>query len=118
MQYPFLKEELSNITLKFENDENYTFSFYFDRLPRDNSFEKYFIKKFDKYIINNLPIPKIKTIYEEYKQETDPNYKPKRKMEKIKWDYESLERIIKCKVDEDNKKNVMYQSSFSPRDLL
>ena len=40
IQYPFLKEELSNITLKFENDENYTFSFYFDRLPRDNSFEK------------------------------------------------------------------------------
>ena len=83
-QYPFLKEELSNITLKFENDENYTFSFYFDRLPRDNSFEKYFIKKFDKYIINNLHLPNIQTIYEEYKQKNDQNYKLKRKMETIK----------------------------------
>ena len=117
IQYPFLKEELSNITLKFENDENYTFSFYFNRALGGNKlFEQYFIKKLNKYIINNLPLPNIKTIYEEYKQENDPNYKPKRKMEKIKWDYESLERIIKCKVDEDNKKNVMYQSSFSPRD--
>ena len=116
IQYPFLKEELSNITLQFEDGENYTFSFYFNELYGSNSFEKYFIKKVDKYIINNLPLPNIKIIYEEYKQETDPNYKPKRKMDTIKWDYESKRGLIKCKVDEDNKKNVMYQSSFSPRD--
>ena len=113
-QYPFLKEELSNITLKFEDSENYTFSYYFNHGPRDNSFEKYFIKRLDKYIINNLPLPNIKTIYDEYQKENDPNYNPKRKMETIKWDYESLEGIIKCKIDEDNKKNVMYLSSFSP----
>ena len=59
-------------------------------------------------------MPNIKTIFEEYKQKNDPNYKPKRKMETIKWDYESKEGIIKCKIDEDNKKNVMYQSSFGP----
>ena len=45
IQYPFLKEELSNITLKFENGENYTFSFYFNQLWGPNTFEKYFIKK-------------------------------------------------------------------------
>ena len=112
-QYPFLKEELSNITLKFENDENYTFSFYFKAIYEGNSFEKYYIKILDKYIINNLPLPNIQTIYEEYKQKNDPNYKQKRKMETIKWDYYK-EGIIKCKIDEDNKKNVMYQSSFSP----
>ena len=109
-QYPLLKEELSNITLKFENDENYTFSFYFKFIDADNSFEKYYIKILDKYYINNLPLPNIKAIFEEYKQKNDPNYKPKRKMETIKWDYESKEGIIKCKIDEDNKKNVMYQS--------
>ena len=102
--------------MKFEDGENYTFSYYFNNLLEDDSFEKYFIKKVDKYIINNLPLPKIKTIYEEYEKENDPNYKQKRKMDTIKWDYENLEGIIKCKVDEDNKKNVMYQSSFHPRD--
>ena len=115
VQYPLLKEELSNITLKFEDGENYTFSFYFNLINADNSFEKYYIKILDNYYINNLPLPNIKTIYEEYKQKNDPNYKPKRKMETIKWNYESKEGIIKCKIDEDNKKNVMYQSSFGPR---
>ena len=88
--------------------------FYFNLINADNSFEKYYIKILDKYNINKLPLPNIKTIYEEYKQKNDPNYKQKRKMETIKWDYESKEGIIKCKIDEDNKKNVMYQSSFGP----
>ena len=30
-------------------------------------------------------------------KKNDPNYKTKRKMETIKWDYESKEGIIKCK---------------------
>ena len=37
-------------------------------------------------------------------------------MDTIKWDYESKRGLIKCKVDEDNKKNVMQQISFSPDD--
>ena len=67
-QYPLLKEELSNITLKFEDGENYTFSFYFNLINADDSFEKYYIKILDKYNINKLPLPNIKTVYEEYKQ--------------------------------------------------
>ena len=60
--FPFLKEELSNITLKFEDGENYTFSFCFNHVLGDKSFEKYYIKK----LINILLIIYHYQIYKQF----------------------------------------------------
>ena len=118
-EYPFFKEELSNIKLIFEDFEDgkeYNFSFFFNKYTGDAPFEDYYIKKINKYILNHIPLPSQSQVYKEYKEKNDPNYKPKRKMDQMEWDYKSKNGLIKCKVDEDNKKNVMLQKSFSPED--
>ena len=116
--YPFLKEELSNIKLEFEDGKEYNFSFSFNNnVIGDTSFEEYYIKTINKYIINHIPLPSRKQIYKEYKEKNDPNYKPKRKMDEIEWDYKIKNGLIECKVDEDNKKNVMVQKSFDSKDF-
>ena len=120
MEYPFLKEELSNIKLEFENKDEYTFNYTFKTAMDDSRFIKYYNKRIERDIQFNSPFINIRKIYKEYKEyleEIDPKYKPKRKIDTIDWDYECQFEYIKCKVDEVNKKNVMIQVSFSPLDI-
>ena len=119
IEYPFLKEELSNIKLEFENGDEYTFNYTFNYLGGSN-FIKYYNKRIERDIPFGSPFINIRKIYKEYKQykeAIDPKYKPKRKIDTIDWDYECQFEYIKCKVDEVNKKNVMIQVSFSPLDI-
>ena len=71
------------------------------------------MKKINFNIINNIPIQSLELIKEEFKHQNDTNYKKKRKLDNIDWDYSNKEGDIKCKIDHENKKNVLYQSSFN-----
>ena len=114
---PFFKEELSNIKLEFEDGDEYIFNYTFKSINGDMEFRKYYKKIIERQIQFGSPFINIKKIYKEYKEENDPKYKPKRKIDSIDWDYQSQFRYIKCKVDKANQKNVMYQESFSPLDI-
>ena len=116
-EFPFFKEELSNIKLEFEDGEEFTFNFTLNSIVGDSEFREYYQKKLKRQIPFYSPFINIREIYKQYKQKTDPNYKTKRKIDEIDWDYVSEDELIKCRVDEDNKKNVMFQQSFAPDDI-
>ena len=115
MRYPFLKEELSNIKIVFEDDEELTVDY---SMPSDDDFDSpefanYYLKKVKFDIINNIPTESLSSIKEEFKYRNDLNYKMRRKLDDIDWDIKGEKNMIKCKVDHENKKNVLYQNSIS-----
>ena len=103
--------------MEFEDGDEYIFNYTFKSINGDMEFRKYYKKIIERQIQFGSPFINIKKIYKEYKEENDPKYKPKRKIDSIDWDYQSQFRYIKCKVDKANQKNVMYQESFSPLDI-
>ena len=113
IETPFFKEELSNIKLEFEDGEEYTFNYTFSEYVSTTAIQRYYLEKLNKNINNNLPPPNYRAVYEEFKFKYKSNNKKVRKMETVEWDLESKEGQIKCKVDEDYKKNVFFQNSFS-----
>ena len=115
IQYPLLKEELSDIKIIFENDEELTIDY---SITSEKDFEttklsEYYLKKVNFNIINNIPIQSLESIKKEFKHQNDSNYKKRRKLNDIDWDYSNKGGDIKCKIDHENKKNVLYQSSFN-----
>ena len=118
MLYPFLKEELSNINIIFENDEELAIDYFLHSMDdlEPPGLKEYYLKKIKFNIINNLPIQSLDSIQEEFIHQNDTNYKKRRRLDDIYWDFEDNEGIIKCKVDYENKKNVLYQNSFYPKD--
>ena len=116
MRFPYKEEDLP-ISIKFEGEEllelNFTLSKYRATTVEFNSFllnEQ--IDSFKK----NIPIPTFKEVEKKYKLKKGLiNLKEKRKIqedEEIQWDLENLEESIKCKVDEKNKLNILFQTSF------
>ena len=64
MRYPFLKEELSNIKIVFEDDEELTVDY---SMPSDDDFDSpefanYYLKKVKFDIINNIPTESLSSI--------------------------------------------------------
>ena len=102
----------------FENDENFTVDYLFYLVDDYNpsGLSKYYMKKVKYNIINNLQIPSLESVQEEYKYKNNLNNKKQRKLDDVNWDYSNIGDNIKCKVDHENKKNVLYQNSFSPSD--
>ena len=80
---------------------------------KQQNLSEYYLKKINFNIINNIPIQSLELIKEEFKHQNDTNYKKKRKLDNIDWDYSNKEGDIKCKIVHENKKNVLYQSSFN-----
>ena len=119
MELPLLKEELSNITIIFENDEKITVDYSMPSVDDSklSGLKEYYLKKIKFNINNNLPIPSLVSIQEEFMHKNDSNYKKRRKLEDNIWNLEDEEGTIKCKVDEEDKKNVLYQNSFSPENV-
>ena len=66
------------------------------------------MKKVNFNIINNIPIQNLKSIKKEFKHQNDSNYKKGRKLNDIDWDYSNKGGDIKCKIEHENKKNVLY----------
>ena len=102
MELPLLKEELSNITIIFENDEKITVDYSMPSVDDSklSGLKEYYLKKIKFNINNNLPIPSLVSIQEEFMHKNDSNYKKRRKLEDNIWNLEDEEGTIKCKVDE------------------
>ena len=73
-------------------------------------FDIYFSKKISKFENKNIfeiknEFLKLKNLYNKIDSEN--------KSKEIKWHYETQQKEFKCRVDEENKLNVFYQSSFN-----
>ena len=68
MLYPFLKEELSNINIIFENDEEVAIDYFLLSIDdlEPPGLTEYYLKKIKFNIINNLPIQSLDSIQEEF----------------------------------------------------
>ena len=121
---PFLKEELQNITIVFDDHNELILNYEFENIYNLFSvgFADYYLSKQNQSIIEGIPIENIdiETIYKEYKQQNNINNKKFRKTdEAVEWDYSTAGMAqIKCKIDDDNKVNVLYQNSFSPNEFV
>jgi len=112
--YPFKKEEL-NISIDFEDNKSLQIEYQYKGLEfEDQEFKQYVIeekKKFLKGYNSLLDIEELK-----YKFKLKKGLISKKLKKEVDWDLSDEEELIKCKVDDDNKYNVIYQSSFSPED--
>ena len=102
--YPHKKDELS-ISIQFEGEKELFETEYV--LEKTNYFNKELkeLKEQNKYFNNNFNVHNYEKIEVKYKMN-------KLKDEKDIWDLKNKDGDIKCRVDEDNKFNVLYQSSF------
>ena len=112
--FPFKKEEL-NIFLKFEGNESLEIEYKFQKLKfEEEDYLDYFITEKKKMRKKLTPIKDLNQL--------ELNYKIKKGLISLKdknddnWDYFSSYGEIKCKVDNVNKYNVLYQYSFYPED--
>ena len=106
--YPFKKEEL-NIKIVFENNETLEIEYQPTYESSDNEEYLKFFKaekqKMHKYYFP-LTVEDIKL-----------KYKIKKGLifqKEIPWDFTSTSQLIRCKVDETNKYNVIFQNGFRP----
>ena len=110
MTFPFEIEDLTNIRIQFRNQLEA--AFYYKVVLDDNSdnfLSKYFIlPEKNKNNFNDLKIYKPKDFLIKAKLQ-----RSNRKLSEIKWDRDYAEGQLKCRVDNVNKVNVIYQSSFT-----
>ena len=116
--YPFKKEEL-NVSIKFEDvDKLFNIEYKFiQKKNLDSEFQQFFEAEQDKCIKNRIPFPTYEEIELKYKIKKGilkPNLGDNG--EDI-WDLKSNGGNIKCKIDNNNKLNILYQNSFSPQDF-
>ena len=113
--YPFKKEELS-LSIEFEGeDEIFEISYQFEQMKfSSKEFKSFYLEQQDFYFKNEIPPPKIEDIEKNFKIKM--GLIEQEKNEDI-WDLKSNDNKIKCKVDKENGFNVLYQSSFSPKDF-
>ena len=111
---PLDLSDLININYEYENGDIINLDYYF--VTPDN-FKDITQKEFEEYINNinkNQPnihlIPDIfqsKKLFQQKKGISIDEIK-----DKIKWDIETKDKILKCRVDKENKFNVFLQSGF------
>ena len=108
--YPFIKEDLTNITIEFNNSKKIIFDYKILK-PKIISPElkKFYEKEMKKYSVIDIIKP---TIIEIEKKFVEKKNNKTRNLQQSFWniDYEDK---IKLKVDHKNKVNVLYQSSFN-----
>ena len=109
--YPFKKEELK-ISLDFEDNESLELEYNFIKpsIDFDPEFKQYLIERKNKIIKN--PILNFEQLL--YQFQIKKGIISKKIKKEVDWDMEDEEELIKCKVDDENKYNVIYQNSFSP----
>ncbi len=111
LTFPFNKEELTNIKIVYDNTE---------------SVELNFKVLFIKTLLNEyFEVPKTEGNNNIFKYNI-PFLKPKlniikafnnKKLTAVKWDYTFENNNIKCKIDNNNKVNVIFQTTFMVSDL-
>ena len=111
LTFPFNKEELTNIKIVYDNKESVELNF--KVLFGENLLGEYFeVPKTEgnnNIFKNNIPFLKPKlNIVKAFNN---------KKLTEVKWDYTFEENNIKCKIDNNNKVNVIFQSTFLVSDL-
>ena len=76
-------------------------------------FKEFYLKEQKKFFQNRIPLPKFNEIGNKFKIQKGLINKLREDDEDI-WDLKDSERLIKCRVDEENKFNVLLQMSFFP----
>ena len=117
-RFPFKNEELS-LKIKFEGiDEelniNYTFK---QKKFFSTEFQEYFLKEQQKYIKLGIPFPTFEKMELRYKIQKGLINKNNIEQENINWDLKNKEESIKCKIDNENEMNVIYQNHFLTSDF-
>ena len=117
--YPLKKKDLT-IMIKFEGeDEEFKIDYQLKKLQFFNEeFKQYYIKERNKYFKSNIPIPNFEKIELQFKIKKGliKNELSEEDKEVI-WEIKSRDNGIKCRVDEENKFNVILQKSFFPGDF-
>ena len=111
--YPFKKQNLS-ISIKFEGEDE-LFETEFKLQKREffsEEFKEFYLKEQKKFFQNRIPLPKFNEIENKFKIQKGLINKLKEDEEDI-WDLKNSEGTIKCRVDEENKFNVLLQKSFN-----
>jgi hypothetical protein len=110
--YPFKKEELI-ISLDFEDNESLQLEYQFkDLIFSNQEFKQYFINEKNKFLKGYYPILDFEQL--QYQFKIKKGIISKKIKKEVNWDMMDEEELIKCKVDDENKYNVIYQNSFSP----
>lgn len=113
--YPHKKEDLL-ISMKFEGDKLLETEYAFEQYKfSSNEFKEFFLEEQMKSFKNRNPIPKYEEIEKKFK--IKKGLINKLTDEKDIWDLKSEDETIKCRVDLENNFNVLYQSSFSPKNF-
>ena len=111
--YPFKKQNLS-ISIKFEGEDE-LFETEFKLQKREffsEEFKEFYLKEQKIFFQNRIPLPKFNEIENKFKIQKGLINKLKEDEEDI-WDLKNSEGTIKCRVDEENKFNVLLQKSFN-----
>ena len=107
--YPFTKEQLTNITITFMNNQIFNFDYKILRVTNMiEEFEQFFKEIISNYNPNNIIYPTIFDIEIEFIKRKNKL----RFLQKDFWDY-NYDGKIKCKINNENEVNVIYQNTFS-----
>ena len=107
--YPFIKEDLENIEIEFNNGNKIKFDYKILK-PKiiSRQLDEFYKEEMKKYSPNDIIKPTIIEIEQKYKEKKNNL----RKLQTFIWDA-NFQNKIKLKVDHKNKVNVIYQNSFS-----
>ena len=110
---PLAKEQFSNITFVFENDDYIALDYYLyynNNLENDKEFMDFYNKETKKKIktIDDESIIDIENKFYKIKNNLNENNN-----NNINWDYSTKDGKIKCRVDKENNLNVFVQNTFS-----
>ena len=107
--YPFKKEDLTNITIVFNNTNKINFDYIIIKPKRmSRELEEFYNKEMKKYSPYEIIKPTIIEIEQKFIEKNNKT----RKLQQSFWNM-NYEDKIKLKVDHQNKVNVIYQNTFS-----
>ena len=121
--YPLKKEDLK-VSIQFDGEkEEFLIEYQFEEIPFfTQEFKEYYLDEKKKYYKNNIRFPKFKELELDFK--IKKGLINKRNLKDIEdnkeedfWQFQDNEGKIKCRVDEDNHFNILYQRSFSSNDF-
>ena len=113
------KEDFT-LRFKFEGvEEEFKIDYQFNQLSYfSEEFKQYFLKEKEKYNKNNARLPKLEDAELKLKKKKGFIQNNNLKQYCDFWDLESDDYdLLKCRVDEQNQLNVLYQESFSRDDF-
>ena len=121
-QIPLTQNEIDSITLSFTDNKILTLNYHIikpenifnDIIINKEEFSIFFEKQISKHKDKNIfdiknEFLKSKNLYNEVDNQLESD--------KIKWNYQSKNGELKCRVDEDNKLNIFSQNSFGFSDF-